>query len=157
MPPISERIAGGLASEGLLADGELVMTNGRVEAARAEGTDTPVDGAVQVCQKLQVPLSRLAGSAGFSSLLSRALALAKAEVPLLRVVQVQPDGSLAGFDQIKQDPNAGALEKGRVLLVAHLLELLATFIGESLTQRLTCEAWPDASIDSTDLKLEQKQ
>jgi len=87
--------------------------------------------------------------------------LAKAEVPSLRTVQIRPDGSLAGFDEIKPDPNArehdaGALEQGRVALVAHLLGLLATFVGESLTQRLVCDAWPDASIDKTDLKQEEK-
>ena len=127
-----------------------------VEAARAKATDLQVDEAVQVCEKLQVPLSRLTGPAGFSSLLTRALALSKAEVPSLRVVQVRPDGSLTGFDAIEDDQDAGALEKGRVALVAHLLGLLATFIGESLTRHLACEAWPDASLDSTDTKEEAK-
>jgi hypothetical protein len=132
-----------------------------VEAARATAIDTQVDVAVRVCEMLQVPLSKFTGSAGFWSLLSRAVVLAKAEVPALSTVQVRPDGSLAGFEEIKQDPNAGehdagAFEQGRVALVAHLLGLLATFVGESLTQRLVCDAWPDASIDKTDLKQEEK-
>jgi len=114
-------------------------------------------GSVRSCRCL----SKFTGSAGFWSLLSRAVVLAKAEVPSLRTVQIRPDGSLAGFDEIKPDPNArehdaGALEQGRVALVAHLLGLLATFVGESLTQRLVCDAWPDASIDKTDLKQEEK-
>ncbi len=116
-----------------------------VEAALATAAGTQVNLAVRVCEKLQVPLSRFTGPAGFVSLLSRALVLAKAEVPALRVVQVRPDGTLAGFDEIKPDPNAGehdagALEQGRVALVAYLLGLLATFVGESLTQRLACDA-----------------
>ena len=126
-----------------------------VEAARANAADTQIDEAVQVCEKLQVPLARLAGPAGFSSLLLRALALSKAEVPSLRVVQVRPDGSLAGFDQLGHDRDAAALEKGRVVLVAHLLGLLATFIGESLTRRIACDAWPDAALDSPDSKREE--
>lgn len=126
-----------------------------VEAARAKAADTQVDEAVRACAKLQVPLSRFTGPAGFLSLLSRALVLARAEVPSLRVVRVRPDGSLAGFDEIKHDRDAGALEKGRVVLVAHLLGLLATFIGESLTRRLARDAWLDASIDHTDLKEEE--
>jgi hypothetical protein len=126
-----------------------------VEAARDKAADTQVDEAVKVCAKLQVPLSRFTGPAGFLSLLSRALVLAKAEVPSLSVVQVRPDGSLVGFDEIKHDHDAEALEKGRVVLVAHLLGLLATFIGESLTRRLVRDAWPDASIDNTDLRGEQ--
>ena len=132
-----------------------------VEAACAKAADTQVDEAVRVCEKLQVPLSRFTGPAGFLSLLSRALVLAKAEVPALRVVQVRPDGSVAGFDEIKPDPNAGehdagALEQGRVALVAHLLGLLATFIGESLARRLACDAWPEVSLGSTDLKQDKK-
>ena len=126
-----------------------------IEAARARSHAEPgneagaqVDEAVRACEKLQVPLARLAGPAGFSSLLSRALALAKREVPSLQAVQVRPDGSLAGFDQIKDDQDAAALEKGRVALVAHLLGLLATFIGESLTLRLALDAWPDASLET---------
>ncbi|MEO6625102.1 MAG: hypothetical protein ABIN37_09765 [Burkholderiaceae bacterium] len=126
------------------------------EAARAKAADPQVDLAVKVCAKLQVPLSRFTGPAGFLSLLTRALVLAKVEVPSLSVVQVRPDGSLVGFDEIKLDRDAEALEKGRVVLVAHLLGLLATFIGESLTRRLVCDAWPDTPIDNTNLKEEEK-
>ena len=122
-----------------------------IEAARAEA---PGDAAVRVCEKLQTPLIRLTGSAGYSSLLARSLELAKSEAPSLRAVSVRPDGSLAGFDAI--DRGAGEFETAWVALVAHLLGLLATFIGESLTLRIAREAWPDASIDNTDLKEEEK-
>ena len=128
-----------------------------VEAERAKAVGTPVDEVVLACGKLQVPLSRFTGPAGFLSLLSRALVLAQADVPSLTVVQVRPDGSLAGFGEIKHDQDAGELEKGRVVLVGHLLALLATFIGESLTLRFAREAWPDASIDNADLKEKEKQ
>ena len=132
----------------------------RATASGTEFSEAAVDVAVQVVEKFQAPLSKLTGPAGFSSLLSRSLVLAKAEVPTLRTVQVRRDGSLAGFDEIKPDPNAGehaagALEQGRVALVAHFMGLLATFIGESLTQRLACDAWPVASIEKTDLKQEE--
>jgi len=129
------------------------------EAAGAKAVGTPVDEAVRACGKLQVPLSRFTGPAGFLSLLSRALVLAKAEVPFLTLVQVRSDGSLAGFDEIKHDQDVGQLEleKGRLVLVGHLLGLLATFIGESLMRRLASEAWPDASIDNTDSREKEKQ
>ena len=127
-----------------------------IESARAKAADTQVDEAVRACAKLQVTLSKFTGPAGFLSLLSRALVLAKADVPSLKVVQVRPDGSLAGFDEIKHDQESDALERGRLILLAHLLGLLATFIGESLTLRLARDAWPDAFIDKTDLKKEEK-
>ena len=141
----------------------LAVEAARVSSHAEHGNEAgaQVDAAVRACEKLQEPLSRFTGPAGFLSLLSRALVLAKAEVPALKVVQVSPDGSLAGFDEIKPDQDAGehdagALEQGRVVLVAHLLGLLATFVGESLTRRLACDAWPDASLGSTDLKQEEK-
>ena len=127
-----------------------------IEVARANAGETPVDAAVQTCVRLQVPLSKFMGSVGFYSLLSRALVLGKAEAPSLQVVYVQPDGSLAGFDEFDQDQEAGECEKGRVALVAHLLGLLGIFIGESLALRIACDAWPDASIEKTDLKEEEK-
>jgi hypothetical protein len=36
--------------------------------------------------------------------------------------------------------------------VAHLLELLVTFIGAPLTLSLVRDKWPDASMDGTDLR-----
>src|SRR5438105_6397271 len=91
-----------------------------------------IDEAVRICDKLRGPLSILAGSGGFQVLLSRALALAKAEVPALAVLQVQPDGSLTRSDKIEQRQD-GAAEKAGMVLVSKLLRLLVTFIGEPLT------------------------
>jgi hypothetical protein len=120
-----------------------------LEAARDE---TPVVGgreAVQVCEKLRLPLARLAGVAGFRSLISRAVAMAKAEVPSLAAVQVRPDGSLEGLDGAGPDQGVGAGGEAGVVVVAQLLGLLVTFIGEPLTLRLVRDAWPDASIPAT--------
>jgi len=126
-----------------------------IEAARAEAAAAPGDAAVRVCAKLQTPLIRLTGLAGYSSLLARALVLAKSEAPSLLAVSVRPDGSLAGLDAIENDPDAGKFEEARVVLVAHLLGLLATFIGEFLTLRLVRDVWPDVAFDSPGLKGEK--
>ena len=114
-----------------------------LEAAR-EGAQADECGATRVCDKLRLPLVKLAGVAGFRSLLSRALALAKSAAPALESVRVQPDGSLSGFEGIAADNGA---EVGEVV-VAQLLNLLVTFIGESLTLRLAGDAGPEATIDS---------
>lgn len=90
--------------------------------------------------KLRVPLAKLAGVAGFRSLMSRALAIAKAEVPSLAPVQVGPDGSLEGFNGSEQNQDAEA----GVVVLYNLLNLLVTFIGEPLTLRFVHDAWPDA-------------
>jgi hypothetical protein len=52
---------------------------------------------VLVIGELRLRLIKLAGVNGFRSLLSRALTLAKAEVPLLNMVQIRSDGSLEGI------------------------------------------------------------
>ena len=69
-----------------------------VEAASQTATDAHVHEAVRVCEKLRISLTRFAGADGFASLLRRALALARAEVPSLQSVTVKPDGSLEGLE-----------------------------------------------------------
>jgi len=91
-----------------------------------------------VSEKLRRPLSALVGVAGFNSLLSRALALARKEVPGLSAVQIKPDGSLEGLKEVDQGQT-----KGRAMLIAQLLGLLVTFIGESLMMKIVVDAWPD--------------
>ena len=125
------------------------------EAARANSSDAPVDVAVQVIEGLRMRLTKLAGVDGFRSLLSRALTLSKAEVPSLNIVQIRSDGSLEGFDGIEGSEATGAATQAGTVLVAHLLELLVTFIGAPLTLSLVCDKWPDASMDGTDLRTEE--
>jgi hypothetical protein len=126
-----------------------------LEAARDDPSGAHTPGAVRVLETLRAPLSRLAGLAGFRALLSRALALAKAEDATLNTVQVREDGSLEGFAGDRHGPAAGAGEDGAAVVVAHLLGLLATFIGEPLTTRLVCDAWPDAA-DETGRRAEER-
>ena len=125
------------------------------EAAHDNSSDARADVAVQVIEELRMHLIRLTGVDGFRSLLSRALTLAKAEEPSLNMVHVAADGSVAGFDGIEQSQVTGAGQVGMVL-VAHLLELLVTFIGAPLTLHLVRDTWPNASMDGADLRTEEK-
>ncbi|MDT5270218.1 MAG: hypothetical protein QOH49_2404 [Acidobacteriota bacterium] len=122
------------------------------EAARTSSSDAPVDAAVLIIGELRLRLTKLAGVEGFRSLLSRALTLSKAEVPSLNIVRISSDGSLEGFDAIEGSEATGAATQVGIVLVAHLLELLVTFIGAPLTLSLVCDKWPDASMDRTDLR-----
>jgi hypothetical protein len=100
------------------------------------GTANPDTQAVyRVCDKLRRPLTTLAGAAGFRSLLARALTLAKKESPLLDAWEVQSDGSLQGLNG--EEAQSGAV------LIAQLIGLMITFIGESLTLRLLHDVWLD--------------
>lgn len=58
---------------------------------------------------------------------------------MLDRVLVREDGSLEGMNEL---PNGKAAESGAVLIAA-LLSLLVTFIGEALTVQLLQDVWPD--------------
>jgi|SoiMethySBSTD1v2_1073268.scaffolds.fasta_scaffold191789_2 hypothetical protein len=112
---------------------------------------TPVgaqkSAAFRVCEKLRQPLSRLAGLAGFRSLLSRALALANDEARWMKAIHIKADGSLEGLDEAQAQLAEDEIAEGEVVLIAQLIGLLVTFIGEELTLRLVQESWPDAPFD----------
>jgi hypothetical protein len=91
----------------------------------------------------------LAGSAGFNSLLFRALTLAQKQAPILRDVRLGADGLLKGLDDIDRDLH-NQLAEAEALLLAEKIGLLFIFIGPALTLRLTNDIWPNASFDTED-------
>lgn len=91
------------------------------------------------------------GSTGFHALLSRALAVARAEAPGLRAVQIKPDGTLAFLDEPGARANPDELAGGAEL-VAQLIGLLQAFIGESLTLRMLRNVWPKLSLNDIHFK-----
>lgn len=115
---------------------------GQLLVLATENSDSESLGAFRVCERLRPVLASLVGVEGFRSLLSRALALSGDEVLWLKAVHVKSNGSLEGWDPA-QVP-AAKLAEGEAVLVTHLLDLLATFIGEGLTLRLVQEVWPEA-------------
>jgi len=125
-----------------------------------EANDHPSDArakaAAQVVAELRLRLIKLTGVEGFRSLLSRAVALAKAEGPLLDTVQVSADGSLEGLDGIEQTEGAEAAGQAGTVLVARLLELLVAFIGQPLTLHLVRDARRVAPTQGVNLKTEEK-
>jgi hypothetical protein len=105
--------------------------------------------ACRVGEKLRPPLATLMGNVGFHALLSRAVALAHAEVPWLRAVDVKA-GSFEGLDELEGQINPEEIAGGCIVLFAHLLDLLVVLIGENLTLRLVREAWPKLSLIDLD-------
>jgi hypothetical protein len=110
------------------------------EATR-DPSDGPVGATLRACDALRGPLAKFVGLAGFRSLLSRALAIAKAEMPSLGSVGVRSDGSLEGLEGVEQNQDAEA----GAIVVTHLLGLLVSFIGEPLMRHLVQDAWPAAT------------
>jgi hypothetical protein len=126
----------------------------RLLAASQTASGSQVHEAVLVIEKLRITLTKFAGSEGFASLLRRALVLASAEVPSLQSVKIGADGCLDGFERIVADKGAGGANEAAVAITAHLLGLLATFIGEPLTLRLERAAWPGTLLDEEHLRTE---
>lgn len=117
------------------------------ETAATKSAGAQKSAAFRVCEKLRQPLSRLAGVAGFRSLLSRALALTNDEARWMKAIQVKADGSLEGLEEAQAQLSETEIAEGEVVLIAQLIGLLVTFIGEELTLRLVQESWPDAPFD----------
>src|SRR5688572_29034880 len=118
----------------------------RLLAASQTASSPHVHEAVVVSERLRIALTKFAGADDFASLLRRALALASEDVPSLQNVKIGWDGHLEGWEQFAADTSTGAAgDEAAVAITAHLLALLVTFIGESLTLRLVREAWPEIS------------
>jgi hypothetical protein len=121
----------------------------RLVARAAAGEGSSVADAsevLRVCRRLREPLARLAGAAGFASLLSRALAVAKRREPSLEGIRVAADGSLEGLDAVQR--TAEEAGRGGAALLAELLGLLVLLIGEPMTWSLVSEAWPDVPVEA---------
>jgi hypothetical protein len=113
-------------------------------------SETGTPAVFPVSDKLLPHLSTLMGTGGFRALLSRALALAAAEVPLLRAVHVMADGSLEGVDKVHAKFSPDEFGEAQVVLLAQLLGLMAAFIGEILTLLLIREVWPKIPLNDLD-------
>jgi hypothetical protein len=114
-----------------------------------ENTGSKSSGPTQfaafgLCERLRQPLITLAGLAGFRSLLSRALTLARAKAPGLNAVQVAADGSLQGLDDLQPQVDEDQVREAGITLITELLGLLIRVVGEPMTlQLMTSDSLPD--------------
>jgi hypothetical protein len=104
------------------------------------------EAAERVCQKLGMRLARLITQAGFRALIGRALHQAGSDFSFLTAVRAgaPPDKCLEGLIEGMQDVEAAQADAALSAIVASILGLLYTFIGEDLALRLVRDVWPDA-------------
>jgi hypothetical protein len=76
------------------------------------------------------------GVSGFQALASRALALAKSESPRLNAVTVAENGGLLGLGEVRFLVDTDEDREDGIILIAQLLGLFLTFLGEATTLRL---------------------
>ncbi|HUV96831.1 MAG TPA: hypothetical protein VMV98_05110 [Acidobacteriaceae bacterium] len=108
-------------------------------ASEAEATATAMQAepaSVRVYEKLRRQLSAPVGVDGFQALATRALALAKSQSHRLSAVQVTANGGLRGLGGVEFETDEGEDGEAGILLIAHLLGLFLTFLGEATTLRL---------------------
>lgn len=118
------------------------------EAKANHAHELNATAAFYVCEKLRPQLAALMGRGGYHALLSRALALATAEVPGLRAVHVNTEGGLEGLMDANAQLDSDALFETRAVLLAQVFALLVAFIGAPMTVRLVREIWKKVPLDA---------
>ena len=119
------------------------------EAGAGKSSKPMESPALRVYEKLRRSLGEFVGVAGFQSLASRALTLARPEAPGLSAARVTEDGYLQGLGELGNqfDMDNDRAGDGGIILIARLLGLLLIFLGEALTLSLLRDAWPGATFD----------
>ena len=121
----------------------------RHEAERAGRADEPVAAFERVCRALHGRLAPLISSAGYHTLLARALTLAARDSPLLAGVSISSNGdcALSGLPAAFDTRDPGEVADAFAAVLAHFIWLLVIFIGENLGLRKVHEAWPEVPLD----------
>ena len=128
------------------------------EAVATKTTEPGKSATLRVYEKLRDGLSEFVGVAGFESIASRALALARTDAPSLNAVQLSSDGELHGLGQelgeienpIDVDKDLAGESKageGEIILIARILGLLLLFLGEAIVLSLLRITWPGEAFD----------
>jgi len=113
---------------------------------------------VRVYEKLRRQLGAPVGADGFQALASRALALARSEAPRLSAVQVTVNGRLRGLGEVESQTDAGEDGEAGIILIAQLLGLFLTLLGEATTLsliedlRIQADAEPDLHATPADIR-----
>jgi hypothetical protein len=112
---------------------------GSLVACEANASTTALQtepATVRVYEKLRRQLGAPVGVGGFQALASRALALAKSESPRLSAVEVTANGELRGLGEVESKTDTDEDGEVGIILIAQLLGLFLTFLGEATTLRL---------------------
>ena len=91
---------------------------------------------VRVYERLRRQLGAPVGVDGFHALASRALALAKSQSPRLSAVQITANGNLRGLGEVESQADPNEDGEAGIILIAQLLGLFLSFLGEATTLRL---------------------
>ena len=116
---------------------QLLASAGPAPPTAREAPD-PLAASVQLGRQLAAELSRWFGPFGYHALLTRALADARVDHPVLRGVHVgaPPAPELDGLADAARAHGAGAAVAGVEAVLASLIDLLGRLIGDDLAVTL---------------------
>ena len=120
-------------------------------ASEADASTTSLHtepATVRVYERLRRQLGSPVGVDGFQALASRALALAKSQSPRLSAVQVTANGDLRGLGEVESQTDADEDGEAGIILIAQLLGLFLTFLGEATTLRLIEDLRLQANVNT---------
>jgi hypothetical protein len=106
---------------------------------------TPL-ATLHVYEKLRRELCAPIGVDGFQALASRALSLAKSHSPRLSAVQITAHGGLRGLGDLPFNMDTEDDGEVGVILIAQLLGLFLTLVGEAATLRLIERMSPQIEV-----------
>jgi hypothetical protein len=111
------------------------------------GADAPAIAAAarRLCEHFAEQMTPLIGDAGVAAICARSLHLTARNVRGFASVRAAPQGDapFALLQLFLEQQEPAAATEAAVAVLATVSELLASFIGESLTTSLLREAWPD--------------
>jgi hypothetical protein len=120
-------------------------------AAGPKNPDVPPDYSFAALEKLERQLHLAVGGAGSNALLSRALVLAKKDLPRLAGVSLNKKNRLEGLANIDPPFTQEEAYEGEIHLIGNTVELLCTFVGKAMALRFIQSPWPDASFDKEEV------
>lgn len=127
------------------------------EVAASASSAELAEALSRVLDRLGPVLGRVIGLVGYEALLRRALHLAQADWPFLRNVRVgasTDEARLAGLVETAREQDPGTVRAGLVAILANLIWLLVTFVGEPIGLRLIYRALPETSPAPRDVRSE---
>ena len=117
------------------------------EMGDADGALAAPKAAERVFGKLNKRLAQLITLVGSDALLARAVHLSRAAFPFLGEAQItrSDDSSVLSLPESAERENSQLVD-GLEAVLATLVALLVSFIGEDLTARILREVWPEVAM-----------